>query len=148
MALPPFTESGDLPVGIHPASLSNVAQRFGSGTPQRQLVFDRLERICRIAVATGHVARLIVFGSFVTDKPGPNDVDVFALMEDAFDATHLTGEAQLLFDHRTAQSHFGASFFWLRRLSAYEGEQAAIEWWQAKRGGGLRGIVEIVRDQP
>jgi hypothetical protein len=148
MSIPPFTDTGDLPVGIHRATLAEVVQRLGTGSPQRQNVSGRLERICRVAFGTGHVARLIVFGSFVTNKPDPNDVDVFILMEDSFDATHLSGETQLLFDHQTAQSHFGASFFWLRRMAAWEGEQAAVECWQAKRGGGQRGIVEIVPEAP
>jgi len=34
--------------------------------------------------ASGHLARFIVFGSFVTAKPAPNDVDIFLLMEDSF----------------------------------------------------------------
>ena len=65
-------------------------------------------------------------------------------MDDAFDASTLSGEAQLFFDHSAAQAHFGASVFWLRRLAAREGEQAAVEYWQVKRGGGERGIVEII----
>jgi predicted nucleotidyltransferase len=79
----------------------------------------RLERIHRIASDTGHLRRFVVFGSYVTNKPDPNDVDIFLLMEDAFDRSQLTGEAWLLFDHAAAQSHFGASVFWLRRLAAY-----------------------------
>jgi hypothetical protein len=105
---------------------------------------QRLERIYRLAAATGHVARFIVFGSFVTAKPDPNDVDVFLLMDDGFDVATITGEARLLFDHAAAQAHFGASVFWLRRLTALGGEQATIEHWQIRRDGGLRGIVEIV----
>ena len=92
------------------------------------------------------VARFVVFGSFVTDKPEPNDIDVFMLMDDAFDVGILEGEPRLLFDHGAATTFFGASVFWLRRLAALGGEQAAVEYWQAKRDGGIRGIVEIVGD--
>jgi hypothetical protein len=89
-----------------------------------------------------------VFGSFVSEKPEPNDVDIFLLMLDAFDASQVTGEACLLFDHAVAQAHFGASVFWLRRLAALGGEQAAIEDWQTKRDGSRRGIVEIIPEEP
>ncbi len=89
-----------------------------------------------------------MFGSFVTDKPEPNDVDVFLLMEDSFDVNSLVGEARLVFDHAAADAHFGASVFWTRRLAAFGGEQAAIEFWQTKRDGGLRGIVEIESESP
>lgn len=37
-----------------------------------------------LAKASGHLARFIVFGSFVTAKPAPNDVDIFLLMSDSF----------------------------------------------------------------
>lgn len=55
----------------------------------------------------------------------------------------ILGEARLVFDHAAADAHFGASVFWSRRLAALGGEQAAIEFRQTKRNGGLRRIVEI-----
>jgi hypothetical protein len=144
--LPPFTATGDLPVGIHSATLKETFERFGTDSPERRGLAIRLDRIYHLAVASGHLARFIVFGSFVTDKPDPNDVDIFLLMEDAFDASLLKGDQRVLFDHAAAQAHFGASVFWLRRFAALDGEGAAIEYWQAKRGGGLRGIVEIASE--
>ena len=106
----------------------------------------RLQSLYRLAMTTGCVARFVVFGSFVTAKAEPNDVDLFMLMSDTFDLGRLAGEARLLFDHAIAQSHSGASVFWLRRLAALGGEQ--IEDWQIKRDGGKRGIVEIVPEAP
>jgi hypothetical protein len=141
--LPPFNAAGDLPPGVHRAALREVLARLGQGSSRRVAVASRLARIDRLARSTGHLARLVVFGSFVTDKPEPNDVDVFLLMEDSFDVGSVLGEARLVFDHAAADAHFGASVFWSRRLAALGGEQAAIEFWQTKRDGGLRGIVEI-----
>lgn len=106
-------------------------------------MFLRLERLYALAQSTGHLFRIVVFGSFVTTKPDPNDVDVFLLMDDRFDVSATTGEARLLFDHLAADAHFGASIFWLRRQAAFDGEQAAVEYWQTKRDGGHRGIVEL-----
>lgn len=144
MPLPAFTEYAELPPGVHSATLREVLARFGTASPQRKVMAGRLGRIYWLTQATGHLARFIVFGSFVTAKPDPNDVDVFLLMEDSFDAGQLAGETRLLFDHTAAQARFGASVFWVRRLAALEGEQAAIEYWQIKRDGGQRGIVEII----
>ena len=91
------------------------------------------------------MARFVVFGSFVTDKQEPNDVDVFMIMEDSFEMGALAGEARLLFaDHGTAQDHFGCSVFWMRRMAAIGGEEAAVDDWQIKRDNTQRGIVEIV----
>ena len=91
----------------------------------------------------GRLRRFVIFGSFVTDKEDPEDVDIFMIMNDEFEVTVLGGDARLLFEHTAAQSHFGCSIFWVRRLAALGGEQAAIEDWQIKRDGTERGIVEI-----
>jgi hypothetical protein len=146
--LPPLTDVGELPPGVHRASLREVRDRFGTGSRQRMAVADRFDRIHRLAHGTGHLARFVVFGSFITDKAEPNDVDVFLIMDDAFSSEELRGETALLFDHAAADSHFGASVFWVRRLAALGGEQSAIEFWQVKRGGGQRGIVEIIEETP
>ena len=144
MPLPELTDSGELPLGVHQVSLRKTLERFGVGHPQRIVVGDRLQRVHQLAAATGHLARFVVFGSFVTDKSHPNDVDVLLVMDDVFDADALEGETALLFDHAAADSHFGATVFWVRRLAAFGGEQAMVEYWQVKRGGGRRGIIEIV----
>jgi hypothetical protein len=136
MTLPKLTDSGELPIGVHPATLRETLARFGSGHPQRVAVGERLERIHRIASATGHLSRFIVFGSFVTDKSDPKDVDVVLVMSDSFDGDRLQGEPALLFDHAAADAHFGGSVFWVRRLAALGGEQSLVEYWQAKRDGG------------
>jgi len=146
LALPPLTEVGELPEGVHPAPLSEVRARFGVGSVRRTALILRLERIYRVAQATGHLARFLVFGSFVTSKPEPQDVDLFLVMTDTFDASELMGDMRLLFDHSAAQAHFGASVFWIRRRAAWPDERVAVEFWQVKRGGGRRGIVEIIRE--
>ena len=148
MPLPAFTSGGELPLGVHRAALGEVLDRFGVGSPQRMAVAERLERVYRLARATGHLVRFVVFGSFVTDKLEPHDVDVFIVMDDAFDASALPSEAALVFDHSAADAHFGASVFWVPRLAAFGGEHAAVEYWQVKREGGRRGIVEITEEIP
>ena len=146
-SLPAIGKDGDLPPGIYRATLGETLRRFGKGSWQRVAVAQRLERICRVSIGTGHVARFVVFGSFITAKREPGDVDVFLLMEDGFDIGQLTDEARVLFDHAAAQAHFGASVFWLRRLAALGGEEQAIAGWQIKRDGTCRGIIEIVEEQ-
>lgn len=148
MPLPPITETEDLPQGVHRASLQAVLDQFGQETNQRKLVGMRLKRIFELARSTGHLKRFIVFGSFVTRKPEPNDVDVFLIMGDDFNLSQVAGEANLVFDHPAAQAHFGASIFWLRRPAALPNEDEAIRSWQLKRDGTRRGIVEIEEASP
>ncbi len=68
------------------------------------------------------------------------------LMNDDFDAGQLSGDAKIAFGHLAADAYFGCSIFWLRKLAAWGGEQATIEHWQICRGGGKRGIIELVEN--
>lgn len=144
MSLPNFTASGDLPPGVHAATLAEVLAQLGIGLPERAAAGRRLAAIHRLAFSTGKVRRFVVFGSFVTAKPAPGDVDVFLVMDDDFAVATVGGEAAAVFDHALAHERLGASIFWVRTLAALGGEQAAVEYWQVTRGGGQRGIVEIV----
>jgi hypothetical protein len=107
------------------------------------VVGTRLKRIYDLVVSTGELKRFVVFGSFITSKPDPNDVDVFMVMKNSFDLTAVAGEARLVFDHAAAQAHFGASVFWLRLLAALPDEAQAISNWEINAMESLRGLVEI-----
>ena len=63
---PEFDSDGDLPAGVHQSSLRELLAHFGRASLQRKLVARRLERIYAEVLATGHLARFVVFGSFVT----------------------------------------------------------------------------------
>lgn len=84
MALPDFNEAGDLPPEVHRATLDEILERFGSGSARRTACARRLAHIFELARRTGSLRFLIVFGSFVTRKEEPNDVDVILIMDDAF----------------------------------------------------------------
>jgi hypothetical protein len=144
MPLPGFNEFGDLPEGIYPASLSEILSHFGSGTPQRKAVTDRLKRIHQLAVTTGHLDRLLVFGSYVSDAEEPNDVDVILVMRNDFRSEDCPPETAVLFNHARANDELGASTFWVRPdMLLGEPLEQFLAFWQAKRDGRRRGIVEI-----
>lgn len=142
-SFPEFDQNGDMPAGIYPAPLNEIIQHF-AGTNRRKVIARRLETIYRLAKSTNHLARFIIFGSFVTSKPEPNDVDIFLLMEDSFDVRKVPSDARLVFDHAAAQNRLGASVFWVRRAAALGGEDAMVEHWQITRAGNKRGILEVV----
>ena len=60
MPLPAFTETGDLPQGVHQASLREALERLASATLQRKVVGMRLARVFDLANTTGHVARFSI----------------------------------------------------------------------------------------
>ena len=76
--LPPFDDFGNLPQGIHLCSVAELVARFGSGSDERSAEISELVRFIEAAKAAG-VRRLLVNGSFVTDKLSPNDVDIVFL---------------------------------------------------------------------
>lgn len=148
MPLPEFDQSGNMPAGVYAANLAEVVARFGMSSRARQIVAQRLTRIYEVAKSTGELRRFVVYGSFVTSKSEPNDVDVFIIFNDAFVAKNAIGEVAVLLDHGAAQSHFGASVFWGRPVGLLTSEQEAIEYWQVCRDKRLRGIVEIKELSP
>lgn len=141
-----FDANGDLPIGIHGASLADVVAFFGTGSRRRSLLADRLKRIYKSARATGQLRRFILFGSFVTGKPEPGDIDIFLVMDDAFDVTKIEDSARATFDHTVAQAEWDASVFWARREALLTSEETAIAYWQIKRDRSQRGIIEVVSE--
>jgi hypothetical protein len=76
--LPPFDDVGNLPPGIHPCTVEELVERFGSGSEERETEISELLQFIEAAKAAG-IRRLLVNGSFVTGKLAPNDVDVVIL---------------------------------------------------------------------
>ena len=143
--LPDFNDTGELPPGVYAATLEEAADRFGSGSAQRFLVTERLKRVFRLATQTGKLQRLFVYGSYITRKHSPNDVDIVLVMQNDFVSAACGTQEQLIFDHEQADREFGASIFWIRpALLILETLDEFIAHWQVKRDGTLRGIVEIV----
>jgi|SRR6516164_7797484 hypothetical protein len=111
MPLPEFNEFGDLPEGVYQASLAEVVARFGGGLGQRKTATARLQRIHELATETGALDRLVIFGSYVSASPAPNDVDVVLVMRDDFVPSACPADALGLFDHSRAATEFGANIF-------------------------------------
>jgi predicted nucleotidyltransferase len=108
---------------------------------------ETLRRVVALAKNTGHLERAVVFGSFVTAKSAPNDVDVILVMDDGFRLESYNAESAVVFDHRRAQDELRASVFWIRPgLLIADTLEDFIKRWQRKREGGERGIVEVMND--
>jgi hypothetical protein len=91
------------------------------------------------------LSRFIIYGSYVTAKYAPNDVDVLLLMTDDFRSVNCDAEKQVLFDHLRTHDELGASIFWTRPASIIlETENEFIAYWQIKRDNTQHGIVEVI----
>jgi predicted nucleotidyltransferase len=145
MPLPEFNSQGDLPEGVHRATFDETLARFGQGALQRQLVTARLSRIYELARRTGRLERFVIFGSYVTAKPDPNDVDIILVMRDDFREQDLSEETLPVFNHLRAQRELGASVFWIRAdVVLLETVDQFVAHWQVKRDLTRRGIIEII----
>jgi hypothetical protein len=92
--IPHFNEDGYLPPGIHRAALEEIAARFGQESDIRQVQMESLRWLVDLARRAG-VQRIVVNGSFVTDKLEPNDVDCVLLIGADF-PRDAAAEAELL----------------------------------------------------
>ena len=144
MALPDFNDQGDLPEGLHKAALIEVVERFGPGTEARQEATAVLQRIHQLVAATGMLERFVIFGSYVTAKAAPRDVDVVLVMKDDFSMAACDEPTRVLFDHQRAEEQVGASVFWLCPSVLLRGSlEDFLRGWGTKRDLTLRGIVEV-----
>lgn len=76
--IPPFDDFGNLPHGIYRCSVEEIVERFGTGSPEREVQTEELLELIAWAKKAA-VKRLIVNGSYATNKVAPNDVDVIIL---------------------------------------------------------------------
>jgi hypothetical protein len=108
MTLPAFRADGSLPPGIHAASLQEVTARFRVGTPSREQTAELLVRIVEAATAYPSMKRVLVWGSFVTAKPEPNDLDYSIIVSVEHAQTAIDPEHRRFFVPFDAKLFYGA----------------------------------------
>jgi hypothetical protein len=75
MPLPDLDADGFLPTGIHAGTLAEVGDRYGQGSPLRRREFDLLRRVVEAALEYPTIKRVFIWGSFVTARREPQDLD-------------------------------------------------------------------------
>ncbi|MFI5455984.1 MAG: DUF6932 family protein [Isosphaerales bacterium] len=85
-----------------------------------------------------------ILRALISDVNEPNDVDVILVMGNDFRAEDCPAESLVLFDHARANAELGASIFWVRpEMLLGEPLEQFLAFWQTKRDGRRRGVVEI-----
>lgn len=129
MNMPPFNELGYLPPGTHNATWQEFMERFAT-TPRRLRLATGLAAALRKLAIAG-CQYVIVGGSFVTDKPEPNDFDAgyenFNLNFELLDALFVE-------DEQSQQEVFGGE---LKPLVNFEG------FLRSDREGRPKGVVAL-----
>lgn len=131
--IPLGNEDGYLPPGIHRATLAEIAARFGQESELRQVQMESLRWLVDLAQRAG-AQRIVVNGSFVTDKLEPNDVDCVLLIEADF-PRDTAAEAELL---------AGLPFINLELVDAEGFQQFTERTFATDRNLLPKGMVEVI----
>jgi hypothetical protein len=141
--LPDLTFEGDLPIGVHVARWEEFSSPFGASTPRRVWLLGRLHTVLSLAASTGKLSRVFVWGSFVTGKASPKDVDVLLILDEGFELQHVRSAARAIFDSVQARLLYESDVFWARDSIGSETLKLWLETDQISGSFRKRGIVEL-----
>lgn len=130
-----------LPQGLHPADLGAVADRFATN-PWRRSLFDGLMDGVRSLLSAG-CERIFLDGSYVTDKPKPQDFDA-CWDPTGVDSRKLDPVFRDFSNQRAAQrARFKGEFFPSSMICIDVG-QSFVDFFQVDRySGHKKGIVVV-----
>jgi hypothetical protein len=132
--IPDYDDNGYLPLGIHRATMEELAARFGQESELRQVQMESLRWLVDLARKAG-VQRIVVNGSFVTEKLEPNDVDCVLLIGPDF-PQDTAAEAELL---------AGLPFINMELVDEVAFQQFTERTYASDRNLVPKGMVEIVQ---
>ena len=141
--IPDFAENDCLPEGIHSATVEELRERFSyfDVSDQRLVVYRGLQALLDEAGKSGIVRRVIVAGSFVTDKSEPNDFDAIVVLDPAMVNQTLRPREYNLVSRKMARRIYGGDV-----LAAVDGSASLakyLKFFQTNRAGDPVGVVEI-----
>jgi hypothetical protein len=140
MPIPAFRDDGYLPEGLHEASEAEVIARFGESTPRREYLTGRLRRWLELARAVG-ARRVVIDGSFVTDKAEPGDIDAVVWLPDDWAEQLRTGRPEALVLWEMLRTRQPEELFPVRRVGQW---LAWVDFFASIRHSARRkGVVEI-----
>ena len=142
--LPALNHEGNLPAGIHVATEDEVFARFATPSARRQWLGEQLRSLLALAKSTGQLARVFLWGSFVTSKGVPNDLDVLLVMDTECAVEAVPAQAQVVFDHVQARLRFHADIFWTKASLEPQVLQLLLDTYQTGKDFTRRGIVEVI----
>ena len=128
---------------IHAASLSETVTRFGGGTEKRMGLATLLSEIVLAASDYLTIKRVLVWGSFLTDKPEPNDLDYSLIVSEQHRLVTINEtDARFLIPVK-ARMHYGTDTGFLV-ISDYPLEDYTERLdFLCHNGKGEVGIIEI-----
>lgn len=148
MSIPRLNKNGELPDGIHKATLNEVEVVFGTQTDRRKLLMTGLNRGADNFKAAG-INKIYLDGSFTSDKANPDDIDgcwsaigeidldILDPLFWNFKTVDQCDQSRLL-----AKIKYGLDFF-IAEWSEGRTGKPFPEFFQTSREGDKKGILEI-----
>jgi len=142
--LPELNEDGYLEQGIYLARLTEVLGQFGTGTPARERQGNLLRLIVESARKYPTIKRILLWGSFVSAKPEPGDLDYSIVVDPRHRFVSIEPEDKRFFVPFDARVHYGVDPGYLV-LYEYPPEPFAeiILFFCEDRDGRKHGILEV-----
>jgi hypothetical protein len=107
MPLPERDGSGSLQSGVHAATLRKTQARFGVGSEPRQWESHLLELVVEAVLHYPTIKRVFVWGSFVTAKAEPNDLEYSVVVSVDHTQTRITAEHERFLVPFAARQYYG-----------------------------------------
>lgn len=144
MSLPELDDEGYLPPGLHAAPLGVALTRFGGNAEARQRQAELLRQVVTAATAYSEIKRVLVWGSFVTAKPEPGDLDYSIVVSVGYQPEELAGAHRRFFVPFDARMYYGVDRgFLVIRDYPLEDYIEQIDFMCHTRRRQPRGVVEI-----
>lgn len=132
-----FDQNGNLPPGIHVATIQEVEARFTNNI-QRKRLFQALLKVLGILRGC-NCPEVYLNGSFITTKSEPEDYDL------CYEPTGINGTEefkQFLETRETRKKEYLGDIFPRMPQPPYETDH--VEDWQIGRDGEVKGIIRII----
>ena len=141
--IPEFNKDGNLPEGIYFVEEVEFIERFCSNSARRKWLGARFVELLAMSKSTGQLDRLFIWGSFISDKESPNDIDILLLMKETFYLEKISEDNKIIFDHVAARIRFHMDIFWSKADIGEEVLNLWLETYQITKDYNRRGIVEV-----
>jgi len=91
----------------------------------------------------GGVKQIFLFGSFVTGKASPNDIDLLVVMSGTFSTVNLRVQDLDIFQHDLCRIKFHADLFWVTESVGAHRIKDLLDVFSRDREGRAQPIIEV-----
>lgn len=147
MAIPEFSPEGLLPEGIIECTPEEVFERFGrfQTSDRRPRLTSQLKEYIEELRAAAVAKYLLIDGSYVTQEPTPNDIDLLLVLRDSVDLN----EPVPPFRYNARSKRYVRKKYNFDIFVGFESDESAAEILEFLRGvkyrpGVSKGLLKVV----